>query len=109
MDAGLFVILFPALAADLAKILKNFRIEHGRADLIDAHGPLAKIDLAASIAAEWEVLVFGGDQHAAGGAMQYFCGFFLLRHRYFARSAFLDIVTLPPDACAGERFSKETT
>ncbi len=103
--AGLFVILFPALATDLAKIFKDFGIQDGRADFVDAHGPLAKIDLAAAVAAEREVFVFGGDQHAAGGAMQELCGFFLLRHGYFAFS-FLDIVTPRSDACAGARFSK---
>src|SRR5258708_5534786 len=52
---GLFVILFPALAADFAKVLKDFRIEDGGTDLVDAHGPLAEIDLAAAVAAEREV------------------------------------------------------
>jgi hypothetical protein len=95
---GLFVILFPALATDLAKIFEDFGIEDGRADFVDTHGPLTKIYFSAAVAAEGEVFVFGGDEHAAGGAMKELYGFFLLRHGYFSLS-FLDIVTLWSDAC----------
>src|ERR1700757_1587759 len=58
---GLFVILFPALTAPLAKIFEDFRIEDRRTDLVDAHGPFAKIDFSTAIAAKGEVFVFGGD------------------------------------------------
>ena len=80
MPDGLFVILFPALATDFAKIFEDFRIEDGRTDLVDTHGPLAKIDFSAAVAAEGEVFVFGGDEHAASGAVKELCGFFLLCH-----------------------------
>ena len=43
--------------AEPAQVLQHFRIEDRRADLVDAHGPLAQVDLAAAVAAEREVFV----------------------------------------------------
>ena len=69
-----------ASAAGAAEIFEHFRVEDGRTDLVYTHCPLAKVDLAAAVTAEWEVLVFKADQRFAGRAMEELCGFFLLRH-----------------------------
>jgi len=66
--------------AEPAKVFEDFGVEDGGADLVDAHGPLAEIDLAAAVTAEGEILVVETDQHAAGGAAEEFCGFFLCGH-----------------------------
>ena len=60
-------------AGKAAEIFENFGIENGRADLIHAHGPLAKIDLAASVTAEREILIGGADDHPARRALEDFC------------------------------------
>jgi hypothetical protein len=69
-------ILAPTLTVDFSKILEDFGIKDWGADLVDSGGPFSQVDFAATVAAEWEVLVFRGDEHAAGGAMQELCGFF---------------------------------
>ena len=43
------VIGVSAAAAQAAKVFQDFGVEDGRADLVDAHGPLAEIDFAAAI------------------------------------------------------------
>ena len=76
--AALFILRpFVPAAGQLAEIFEHFGIEHGRADLVNAHGPLAEIDLAAAIRAEGKVFVLGLNNHAAGGAMEKLGGFFL--------------------------------
>jgi hypothetical protein len=65
---------------DFSKILEDFGIKDWRADLVDAGGPFAQVDFSASIATEREVLVFRGDQHAAGWATEELCGFSLWCH-----------------------------
>ena len=47
----------PLAAAHFAEVFQHFGVEHGRADLVDAHGPLAQVNLAAAVAAERKVLV----------------------------------------------------
>src|SRR5580698_4360971 len=69
------------ISAGAAEVFEDFRIEDGRADLVDAGGPFAQVDFAAAVAAEREVLVFGADQHGAGGAAEQFGGFFLCGHK----------------------------
>jgi hypothetical protein len=68
---GSVFITVPALsAAEVAEVLEDFRVEDGRADLVDARGPLAEVDLAATVAAEGEIFVADADQHAASGTTE---------------------------------------
>ena len=67
-------------AAECAQIFEYFGVEDGRADLVDAGGPLAEVDLAAAVRAEGEVLAVEQDQLGAGGAAEDFCGVFLGCH-----------------------------
>jgi fructose-1,6-bisphosphatase len=60
-----------------AQVFEDFRVEDRGADLIDAHGPFAEIDLAAPVRAEREVFVFHLHEHTAGGAVEELYGFFL--------------------------------
>jgi hypothetical protein len=63
-----------------AQVFEDFRVEDGGTDLVDAHGPFAKINLAAAIAAKGKVLVGEANEHAAGGAAEEFDGFFTSSH-----------------------------
>jgi len=63
-----------------AEVFEDFRVEDGGADFVDAGGPLAEVDFAATVAAEGEIFVVEADQHAAGGAAENFSGFFLCGH-----------------------------
>jgi hypothetical protein len=87
--AELFVVTI-ALPTHLTEIFEHLGIEDGGADFVDTHSPLAEVDFAAAIAAKGEVFVFGGDDHAARGAVQELCGFFLWRH------VFVEIPGFPP-------------
>jgi hypothetical protein len=49
------------MRAETAEVFKDFRVEDGGADFVDAHGPLAEVDLAAAVTAEREVLVVEAD------------------------------------------------
>src|SRR5580698_1478742 len=69
-----------AVGAEAPEIFENFRVEDGRADFVDAHGPFAEIDFAAAVAAEWEVFVADADDHCAGWTVEEFGGFFSGRH-----------------------------
>src|ERR1017187_4096561 len=80
VEAGLLVIGVSSAAAEVAEIFEDFWVQNRRADLVDAHGPFAKVDFAAAVRAEREVLVFQTDQHAAGGTAKEFYGFFLGSH-----------------------------
>ena len=68
-------------AAEAAEVFEDFGVEDGGTDFVDAHGPLAEVDLAAAVRAEGEIFVVDADQHAAGGAAEELYGFFLWRHR----------------------------
>ncbi len=46
-----------ASAACAAQVFQHFGVEYRRADLVNAHRPLAQVDLAATVAAEREVFV----------------------------------------------------
>src|SRR5580658_9319902 len=59
-----------AAAGESAEVFEDFGIEDWRTDFVDAHGPLAQIDLAATVGAEGKVFVFEPDESAAGGAAQ---------------------------------------
>jgi hypothetical protein len=80
-DFGLAPLLilraFVAATGEPAKIFEDFGIEHGRTDFVNAHGPLAEINFSAAVAAEGEILILGLNNHAAGGTVEEFCGFFL--------------------------------
>jgi hypothetical protein len=67
-------------SAEGAKVFEDFRVEDGRADFVDAGGPLAEVDLAAAVTAEREVFAVEGDEFVAGGAAEEFGGFFLGCH-----------------------------
>jgi hypothetical protein len=69
-----------AVGAEAAEIFENFRVEDGRTDFVDAHGPFAEVDFATAVAAEWEVFVADADDHCAGRAVEEFGGFFSGRH-----------------------------
>lgn|GEM_PF-4751098 len=69
-----------AIRAETAEVFEDFRVEDGRTNFVDAHGPLAEIDFAAAVAAEGEVFVAGADDHCAGWAVEEFSGFFSGRH-----------------------------
>jgi hypothetical protein len=69
-----------AVGAEAAEIFENFRVENGRTDFVDAHGPFAEIDFAAAVAAEREVFVADADDHCAGWTVEEFGGFFSGRH-----------------------------
>ncbi len=58
------------------QVFEDFGVEDRRADFIDAHGPFAEVNLAATIAAEGKILVCAADEHSAGGAMEKLGGFF---------------------------------
>lgn len=78
-DGGGLSVLMRASAtvrARAAQVLEYFRVEHWRTDLVDAGGPFAQVDLAAAIAAEWEILVPDANQGAARGAAERFWRFF---------------------------------
>jgi hypothetical protein len=80
LGVPLLLIGTVVVGAEAAEVFENFRVEDGRADFVDAHGPFAEIDFAAAVAAEWEVFVAGADDHCAGGAVEEFGGFFSGRH-----------------------------
>ena len=65
-----------AVEAEAAEIFENFRVEDGRADFVDSHGPFAEIDFATAVAAKGKVFVADADDHCAGRAMEEFGGFF---------------------------------
>jgi hypothetical protein len=67
------------------QIFEDFGVKDWRADFVDAHGPLAEIDLAAAVRTKREVLVRGADQHSAGGAVEKFDGFFPGSHHSYSR------------------------
>ena len=71
------VAAFAVSAAEGAQVFEHVGIEDGRADLVDAGGPLAEVDLAAAVTAEREVLAIERDEFRAGGAAEEFRGFFL--------------------------------
>ena len=85
-DAGLVPVeshssceLSVAASAEPAEVFEDFGVEDRRADLVDAHGPLAEIDLAAAVAAERKVLVFGRTSMPQVGQRRSFADFFLAR------------------------------
>jgi len=81
--AGALVVIVAALAltaAECPEVFEDFGVEDGGADFVDARGPLAEIDLAAAVGAEWEILAIEGHEHGAGGAAEEFGGFFLGGH-----------------------------
>src|ERR1035437_5771299 len=69
-----------AATAQASQVFEDFGVQAARAALVDAHGPLAKVDLAAAVTAEGEVLVFDSYEHTAGGAAEEFYEFFLWGH-----------------------------
>jgi hypothetical protein len=74
------MIIALTVRAQVTQVIEDFGVEDGRADFVDAGGPLAEVDLAAAVGAEGEVFVGKADQHAAGGAAEDFGGFFLRGH-----------------------------
>jgi hypothetical protein len=54
------------------EVFQQIGIEDRGADFVDAHGPLAEVDAAATVTAEGEVFVGGLHQLFAGGAMEWF-------------------------------------
>jgi hypothetical protein len=59
------------------QVFEEIRVENGRADLIDAHGPFAEVDAAAAVGAEGKIFVRDFDQLFAAWAMKRFdflCG-----------------------------------
>src|ERR1700722_16753519 len=74
--AGSFVMRV-AVSAHPAQVFEDVGGENRRTDLVDPRGPFAEIDLAATVAAEREVLIIEADQHIARRTAQNFCGFFL--------------------------------
>jgi hypothetical protein len=59
---GLSVIgVSTAVGAETAQVFEDLGVEDGRADLVDAGGPLAEVDFAAAVRAEREVLVVETD------------------------------------------------
>jgi len=78
LGVGLVFIGVFLLAA--AKVFENLGVEDGRTDLVDAHGPFAEIDLAATVAAEGKVLVCVADEHSAGRAAENLSRFFSGSH-----------------------------
>jgi hypothetical protein len=77
---SVFIRVPAAVVAEFAEVFEDFGVEDGRTDFVDAHGPFAEIDFAAAVTAEREVFVGHADEHAAGGAVEEFYGFFLCGH-----------------------------
>jgi hypothetical protein len=57
------------------EVFENARVEDWRGDLVGSAGPFAEIDLAATVAAEGEIFVGGGDDGLASRATEddWFC------------------------------------
>src|ERR1035437_1905024 len=80
LGASVVMGISVAATAQASQVFEDFGVQDRRADLVDAHGPLAKVDLAAAVRAEREVLVFDSYEHTAGGAAEEFYEFFLWGH-----------------------------
>jgi hypothetical protein len=65
------------VSGEAAQVFEDFGVEDGGADLVNAHGPFAEVDLAAAVTAKREVLVFHLHEHTASGAVEELYGFFL--------------------------------
>jgi hypothetical protein len=64
-STNLVLIGVPAGSAPKpVEVFEHIGVQHRRADLVDARGPLAQVDFAAAIAAEREVLVFWLYEHS---------------------------------------------
>ena len=77
-SASLGVVV--AIRAGTAEVFENFWIKDGRADLVAAACPFAKINLPATVVAEREVLILRANEHAAAGTAEELSGFLLRRH-----------------------------
>ena len=75
-----------AVGAEAAEIFEDFRVEDGRTDFVDAHGPFAEIDFAAAVAAKRGNLRRRGGRSlrrlGSGGSWRIFFG----RHMCVARA-----------------------
>jgi hypothetical protein len=59
------------LATASFHLFQEFRIEHRRTDAIDAHRPLAQVNLTTTIAAEWKVFAACQDALSARGTAEF--------------------------------------
>ncbi len=51
-EASVVIVIASTVRAHVAEVVEDFGVEDGGADLVDAGGPLAEIDLAAAIGTE---------------------------------------------------------
>src|SRR6266568_1205723 len=70
------IVRIPAPAsAQATEVFEHLRVQHRRTYLVDAHCPLAKVNLAATVTAKREVLILGTNKHATSRAVENFRGF----------------------------------
>jgi hypothetical protein len=75
-ELTLLIGVSATICSQTAQVFKDFGVEDGRADFVDAHGPFAEVDFSAAITAERKVFVAEADKGCAGGAAEELGGFF---------------------------------